>query len=85
MGMNSFAEIIDALGIAATASILAVSESHVRTLKARDSIPAPYFAKLVSSEQGKACGVTFEMLHDLLDRVARRRSSPLPAVHSSVQ
>ncbi|MHC2090399.1 hypothetical protein [Methylobacterium sp. CM6244] len=72
--MNTFSDVIDALGIAVTASILGISESHARTLKARDSIPPAYFKRLVDSDEGKEKGVTFDLLFGLLENVPDRKA-----------
>lgn len=66
--MDSFSDVIDALGISGASKILGIPESHVRTLKARDSIPAAYFKRIVESAEGRAHGITFEFLHALLHR-----------------
>lgn len=46
-GMNTFSDIIDAFGIAVVAEILGIEESHVRVMKARDSIPPEYWGVLI--------------------------------------
>jgi hypothetical protein len=63
--MKSFAEVIDRIGIGPTAEAIGLKDSHVRTLKARDSIPPAYFEALVASEAGKRLGLTYELLHQL--------------------
>lgn len=73
--MESFAAIIDALGIAVTAEAIGLPESHVRTLKTRDSIPPTYFARMVRSEAGKQHGVSFELLYRLHEKAPGRRTS----------
>lgn len=72
--MNSFAEVIDRLGIGPTSAALGLKDSHVRTLKARDSIPPTYFGALVASEAGKQHGLTYELLHELHQEAVARRS-----------
>ncbi|AYO85362.1 hypothetical protein [Methylobacterium brachiatum] len=72
--MNSFSDVIDALGVATVSEVLGIPESHVRTLKARDSIPAGYFKRLVDAEAGQRAGVTFELLYRLRDEIAERRA-----------
>lgn len=47
--MRSFSEIIDKFGAAVLARILKVDESHVRTMKARDSIPPEYWGPVVDN------------------------------------
>lgn len=77
--MNTFSDVIDALSIAVTASILGISESHARTLKARNSIPPGYFKRLVDSDQGRERGVTFDLLFDMLERVPDRKGKSTSA------
>ncbi|GJE77750.1 hypothetical protein [Methylorubrum suomiense] len=77
--MNSFAEVIDRLGIGPTAAALGLKDSHVRTLKARDSIPPTYFGALVESEDGKKHGLTYELLHRLHQEAVARRARPTDA------
>ncbi len=45
--MNSFKQIIDAFTIKSLAEILGVAESHVRTMRARGSIPPEYWSKII--------------------------------------
>jgi hypothetical protein len=45
--MDSFAAIIDRIGVADLASALGLPESHIRTMKARDSIPPDYWPQLI--------------------------------------
>jgi len=73
--MNSFSDVIDALGVAKASEILGIPENHVRTLKARDSIPAGYFKRLVDADAGRSVGITFELLYGLRDKIQDRRSS----------
>lgn len=77
--MDSFSDVIDALGVSVVASILGIAENHARTLKARNSIPPGYFRRLVESEPGKERGITFDLLHRLLDEAAERRTQAAPA------
>lgn len=77
--MNSFSDVIDALGIANAAVVLGIPESHVRTLKARDSIPANYFKRIVDSEAGKANEVSFELLYRLLEERTGRKDGRAPS------
>lgn len=72
--MDSFSDVIDALGIAVAAEVLGLSESHVRTMKARDSIPPIYFKRLVVSDPGRQAGLTYDLLFDLLDGTSRRKT-----------
>lgn len=54
--MTSFDTIIDALGIGRLAILFGVRESHVRVMKARNSIPPEYWGVLIdeASKQGHA-------------------------------
>jgi hypothetical protein len=45
--MRTFAEVIDAFGVAVVAKMLDLEESHVRTMKARNSIPPEYWGQLI--------------------------------------
>lgn len=74
--MNSFTDVIDALGVAKAAEILGIPENHVRTLKARNSIPAGYFKRLVDSDEGRATGLNFDLLYRLHDEILDRRAKP---------
>lgn len=69
--MNSFKELIDALGVRALSEAFGVAESHIRTMRARDSIPPVYWHDLV-----KLTGsVPFETLADWRDRALRQRKA----------
>lgn len=62
----TFREIIDQIGSSALAKALAVEESHVRVMKARDSIPPEYWGIVI--DESAACGiegVTHEALRNL--------------------
>lgn len=72
--MNSFSDVIDALGIPVSAKVMGIPESHVRTLKARDSIPADYFKRIVDSEPGRMKGIGFDLLYRLLEESRHRRA-----------
>jgi hypothetical protein len=74
--MNSFSDVIDALGVAKASEILGIPENHVRTLKARNSIPAGYFKRLVDSAEGQAAGLSFDLLYRLHDEILDRRGKP---------
>jgi len=47
--MNTFSDIIDAYGVRKLADLLGIADSHVRTMKARDSIPVEHWAAIISS------------------------------------
>lgn len=76
--MNSFSDVIDALGVATASEILGIPENHVRTLKARNSIPAGYFKRLVDSPAGQNVGLSFDLLFRLHDEAIDRRGKPSP-------
>lgn len=67
--MQSFSEIIDAVGIAPLAALLRTTDSHVRAMKTRDSIPPEYWSVLVAAVPPAVPGLTLQMLADL--RAAR--------------
>lgn len=46
--MESFRAIIKAIGVSETATLLGISESHVRVMIARDSIPPQYWPALIA-------------------------------------
>lgn len=50
--MNSFAEIIDKFTVPVLAQILGVDESHVRVMKARNSVPPEYWGVLIEAGPG---------------------------------
>lgn len=54
--MTCFRDIIAAFGTPVVAQILGVPESHVRTMKARDSIPAEYWGPLIEQAPGRGVG-----------------------------
>ncbi|KOX58935.1 hypothetical protein ADL19_06590 [Streptomyces purpurogeneiscleroticus] len=76
--MKSFCAVIDALSIPVSAEVMGIPESHVRTLKARDSIPADYFKRIVDSEAGRAKGISFDVLYGLLEEGRQRRARRAP-------
>lgn len=75
--MQTFTDLIDAFGVAALAKMLGVAESHVRTMKARDSVPPEYWGVLIekATERGIE-GVTYQALRGLR---TRRFAPPEPA------
>lgn len=57
------ASIIEKIGVAALAEALGVDQSHVRTMKARSSIPSRYWVMTVEAAAAKGIeGVTHEEL-----------------------
>lgn len=85
--MNSFAAIIDEIGIKEVADILGIPDSHVRVLKTRDSIPPTYFKRLVDADAAlpEPKGVTFDLLYRLheVELVKRTPKRPEPAEAAS--
>jgi hypothetical protein len=69
----TFQTIIDKFGVQPLAKVLSVDESHVRTMKARDSIPPEYWGRIVDAAQSLGIeGVTHEsLLTTRLSRFAR--------------
>jgi hypothetical protein len=51
MGMLTFRDIIEEFGIKRLAEAFGVAESHVRTMKARDSIPPLYWGFLTELDR----------------------------------
>jgi hypothetical protein len=68
--MDSFSDLIDEYGIKALAGLLGVNESHVRTMKARNSIPPEYWATLIANPP-KDTPLSLEVLMEL--RTAKKR------------
>jgi hypothetical protein len=48
--MDSFKSIIDAFGEKRLAEALGIADSHVRTMRARDSIPPEYWSDVVDNQ-----------------------------------
>lgn len=72
--MDSFRSIIDALGTGTISNAIGVPESHVRTMRARDSIPLVYWFDLVE----KYPQITIEKLRGL--RAGRfEETTPTPS------
>lgn len=65
--MNSFAEIIDAFGGAASfGSAIGITDSHARAMRARDSIPDGYWLKTVETAQARGLdSITLETFASL--------------------
>jgi hypothetical protein len=68
--MDTFSDIIDAFGIKRLAELLGTSESHVRTMKARDSIPPEYWPAIIANPP-EGSVLTFDGLMEL--RTAKKR------------
>ena len=60
--MDSFAAIIDAFGTAKLAVALGLEESHVRTFRARDSIPPEYWGEVIAASPVHGIALTWEKL-----------------------
>ena len=73
--MQTFSDIIDAFGgTRAFALAINIPESHARTMKARGSIPAERWSRLVqAAKEHRVRGVTLEVLARI---AASRKSSP---------
>lgn len=62
----TFKEIIDKIGVAPLAELLSVEESHVRTMKARDSIPPEYWGVIIDETSRREIpGISFEVLRQM--------------------
>ncbi len=68
--MNSFSSVIDAFGGPAKfGDAIGIPDSHARTMKARDSIPADRWSKVVAAAEERGVeGVTLEKLAELAAR-----------------
>lgn len=73
--MKDFSSIIDKIGVATLAKILSVDESHVRTMKARDSIPPEYWGQVLEiAPKYELRGLSYAALRKL--RTARFNKEP---------
>jgi hypothetical protein len=64
--MTTFKEIIDEIGIAPLAALLSVEESHVRTMKTRDSIPPEYWGLILDEVRRRGVdGLSFDALRQM--------------------
>lgn len=79
--MDSFSAVIDALGGAASfGEGIGVSDSHARTMKARDSIPPAYWEKTVALAVLRGVqGVSFALLARLSARRSPQPNAPIEA------
>lgn len=79
--MQSFSDIIDAFGGPAPfGKAIKISDSHARTMKARDSIPPEHWSRVVGAAAERSIdGVTFERLTELRSR-PRKAETPLSGV-----
>ncbi len=71
--MDSFQAIIDSFGTAVLAGYFGVEESHVRTMKTRDSIPPEYWDIVVEKWPGPE-PLTHKTLLALRGKRFRRRT-----------
>jgi hypothetical protein len=61
--MKTFRGIIDAFGVGAVCDILGLTDSHVRVMKTRDSIPPEYWESLIdAAPHYKVRGLTYKVL-----------------------
>lgn len=60
--MRTFRDLIDALCAPALAERLGLDESHVRTMRARNSIPPEYWAAVVEMAHDLGHGLSHEAL-----------------------
>lgn len=66
--MRTFSDLIDEFGVADLAKILKVDESHVRTMKARDSVPPEYWGQIIEeAPKHRVRGVSWKTLKALRD------------------
>lgn len=75
--METFPQVIDAFGGApGFAAAIGIPESHARTMKARASIPADRWSRVIeAATERNLDGITFE----LLARIAAHRREPTEA------
>lgn len=74
--MKTFCTIIDTFGVPVVATILGLDESHVRTMKARDSIPAEYWGALLEEASRKNIrGLTWKTFKELRERRFKERAA----------
>lgn len=67
---ETFSQVVDAFGIGALAQLLGVEESHIRTMKARNSIPPEYWGVIIEAAPSREIeGLTFAALREM--RTAR--------------
>lgn len=78
---RTFSDIIEQIGVAALAGAIGKDESHVRTMKARDSVPPDYWPQLIAlgADRAIAPALGYPELVSLRNERARRsaRSEPL--------
>lgn len=77
MAMESFTALIDSIGVPTLAKAFGVEESHVRTMKARDSIPPEYWGLLIEeAPKHRVKGVSWKALRALRDARFGREREP---------
>lgn len=65
---TSFAEIITAFGFSTLADLFGTSESHIRVMKARCSIPAEYWGIVIEQAPFHGLGISWNDLKSLRAR-----------------
>ena len=89
--MHSFSALIEALGISRLAALFGIPESHLRVIKARDSLPPEYWQLAIEeARRQRLAGVTWKSLAALRDRRFRVRgrrveSAPRAKVRRAVR
>lgn len=64
--MRSFSDLIESFGAPALAELLHLEESHIRTMKARDSIPPEHWGPIIEdAARRKIPGVNWKSLRAL--------------------
>jgi hypothetical protein len=67
--MQNFGELIDKLEVDKLAKLLSLPESHIRTMKARDSIPAEYWGQIIeAAAKAGIRGVSWKSLKSFRDQ-----------------
>jgi len=71
--MRTFNELIDAFGVPTLVKLLRIPDTHVRTLKARDSVPTEYWPKLIeAAPKHDIQGIDYPALLRMRDRRLKR-------------
>jgi hypothetical protein len=79
--MTTFKEIIDKIGIAPLAALLSVEESHVRTMKTRDSIPLEYWGLILDEARRRG---EYSLSFDVLLQMRTERFARTTGDHAQV-
>lgn len=73
--METFTQVIDAFGgTTEFAAALGIPESHARTMKARASIPAERWERVVEAAQSKGRS---DITYEILAKIAARKREPV--------